>query len=144
MVTFAEREMTPGELALMNSGFAANSLEHGNPTETSVRYGFVAIEDGTFMGCSSGLATMNIDSINIWFYLTDLYVEKEYRRQGIGKTLLESLENRVRNIGIKNIWTWTAGYEAPAFYQKQGYTIFAEFKSWYPSGHSRIGLWKLI
>ncbi len=134
--------MTSQEFELMNAGFAAHSLEHGNPVEESVRYGYVALENDGFIGCSSGLATRSDDVFNAWFYLTDLFVQKPYRRQGIGQALLQKLENLIVGVGVKNIWTWTAGFEAPAFYQKQGYTVFAEFKSWYPSGHSRIGLWK--
>jgi GNAT superfamily N-acetyltransferase len=144
MISIIEREMTPEEFQLMNAGFEANSIEHGNPIETSVRYGLVATDERAFVGCSSGLATRNDDVFNDWFYLTDLFVESAYRKQGIGKALLGGLETRLRSIGIKHIWTWTAGYEAPAFYLKQGYGVFAEFKSWYPNGHSRLGFWKQI
>jgi GNAT superfamily N-acetyltransferase len=142
VLTIVEREMTPQEYELMKAGFATHSLEHGNPIEASVRYGYVAIGDGDFVGCSSGLATRIGDTFNAWFYLTDLFVQKPYRRQGLGQALLQRLEAFISGVGVKNIWTWTSGYEAPAFYQKQGYTVFAEFKSWYPSGHSRMGFWK--
>jgi len=143
-ITIVEREMTTAELDLMNAGFNANSLDNGNPIETSERHGFVAIDGSQFIGCSSGLATKNGDAYNGWFYLTDLYVEKYYRRKGHGKTLLGRLEDKIRRLGIRNIWTWTAGYEAPGFYQKQGYDVFAEFNAWYATGHSRLGLRKRL
>ena len=143
MVTLVERDMAPAELELMNRGFAQHSLEHGNPIETSVRFGFVAMEGDAFVGCSSGLATKGGGQYSAWFYLSDLFVEKSFRRKGVGSLLLRSLEDRVRGLGVRNIWTWTAGYEAPGFYQKEGYSVFAEFKEWYTSGHSRVGMWKL-
>jgi GNAT superfamily N-acetyltransferase len=143
-ICIVEREMTAAELDLMNTGFNAHSIENGNPIETSERHGFVAIDGSHFIGCSSGLATKSGYSYNGWFYLTDLYVEKLYRRNGYGKALLGKLEDKIRGLGIRNIWTWTAGYEAPAFYKKQGYDIFAEFKAWYATGHSRFGLWKCL
>ena len=142
MINFIEREMTSAEYELVKIGFDTNSKDNGNSVETSERIGFVSIEEGDFIGCSSGLATKNGDVYNGWFYLTDLYVEKLYRKKGYGKVLLENLENKIRSLGIKSIWTWTAGYEAQAFYRKQGYDIFAEFRDWYATGHSRFGLWK--
>ena len=50
----------------------------------------------------------------------------------------------MKSLGIKHIWTWTAGYEGPDFYLKQGYKVFATFKNWYPSGHARVGFIKKL
>jgi GNAT superfamily N-acetyltransferase len=139
-----EREMTPIELSLMNAGFNANTIENANPIETSVRHRYVATDGEAFVGCSSGLATLAGGSFSGWFYLTDLYVEKYYRKKGYGKALLEKLEDKIMTLGIRKIWTWTAGYEGLAFYHRQGYEVFAEFEQWYATGHSRLGLWKRL
>jgi ribosomal protein S18 acetylase RimI-like enzyme len=144
IIDFIEREMTSAEYELVKAGFDENSQDNGNPVETSERHGFVAIQDGVFIGCSSGLATKNGNVYNGWFYLTDLYVEKASRRKGYGKALLKNLEDKIKSSGISKIWTWTAGYEAPEFYRKQGYDVFAEFPHWYKTGHSRFGLWKQL
>jgi GNAT superfamily N-acetyltransferase len=79
-----------------------------------------------------------------WFYLSDLFVESPYRKQGVGAQLLRKLEDRISRLGIKHIYTWTAGYEAPEFYKKHGYEIFVEFEEWYYTGHSRVGLRKTL
>jgi GNAT superfamily N-acetyltransferase len=146
-ITLLERDMTPAELARMNQGFDEHALANGAAVQSSQRFGFVALDDSApggaaFIGCASGLAYKNGEAFSGWFYLTDLYVEKAYRRQGIGARLLRALEDLVQAQGVSKIYTWTAGYEGPAFYQQQGYTVFTEQENWYSNGHSRIGLRK--
>jgi GNAT superfamily N-acetyltransferase len=143
-ITIAERIMTDEELARMKAGFDEHAVEHGNPADKSERFGFVATDGEKFVGCSSGLAyKKNVGYAN-WFYITDLFVEKTCRGGGLGSELLRKLEERVALLGIGNIWTWTAGYEAPGFYKKHGYEVFCEMDDWYSSGHSRVGLRKAL
>ncbi len=141
-VSLIERAMTDAEFARMNAGFDEHTREQGNPLETSERHGFVALDGGKFIGCSSGLVYKMGEGYNGWFYLTDLFVEKPYRGRGLGRTLLQRLEDKVAALGVTNFWTFTAGYEAPGFYKKQGYTVLFEQASWYTSGHSRVALSK--
>ncbi len=143
-VRLCERDMTSGELARMNSGFDEHALANGVALQSSDRFGFVALEDEAFVGCASGLAYKHGDAYSGWFYLTDLFVEKAHRRQGIGATLLNALEQTLRARGIDKIWTWTAGYEGPAFYKRQGYKVFAKMENWYSNGDARVGLRKEI
>ena len=132
--------MTPAELAQMNAGFDQHATRHGNPPVPSKRYGYVLMNGDTFIGCASGLANDNYE----WFYLTDLFIEEAYRGRGLGAKILSKLEERLIEAGVKHIWTWTAAYEAPGFYKKQGYTTFVEMENWYVSGHARVGLWKKL
>ncbi|MEE9516287.1 MAG: GNAT family N-acetyltransferase [Candidatus Adiutricales bacterium] len=143
-IGIVEREMTEPEFARMKAGFDEYAIEHGNPTEISERFGFVAMDGEKFVGCSSGLAYRKTNGYGNWFFITDLFIEKPFRGQGLSAELLRKLEERVILLGIGNIWTWTAGYEAPDFYQKQGYEIFCEMDDWYSSGHSRVGLRKML
>ena len=143
-ISILDREMTSEEFEGMKSGFDEYTLDNGVEIQSSDRYGFVALDGETFIGCSSGLAYKNGEVYSGWFYLTDLYVEKTYRFQGLGAKLLMVLEEKITTIGVRNIWTWTAGYEAPAFYQKQGYEIFAEMENWYSDCSSRVGLRKKL
>ena len=143
-ICFAEREMTEWEFARINAGFDKHAVEQGNPVVTSERLGFVAMDGESFVGCATGLADKNDHGYGNWFCLTDLFVGKAYRRRGLGAEVLGKLEDRAAALGIRNIWTWTAGYEAPGFYKKQGYEVFCELEDWYPSGHSRIGLRKTL
>jgi ribosomal protein S18 acetylase RimI-like enzyme len=142
-VTIVERDMTPLELERMTAGFDENAIDNGViPQNTHKRFGYVAMDGEDFIGCVSGLAYKNGEQFNGWCYLTDLFVEKEYRRQGIGAKLLGNMENVLLQNGIDKIWTWTAGYEAPKFYIAQGYVIFAELENWYSSGDGQVGFRK--
>ena len=143
-IHIVDREMTSAELDRMRAGFYEYSLERGVEIQDSDRFGFVALSGEHFIGCVSGLAYKSGDKYSGWFYLTDLFIEKEYRLRGLGTILLTRLEQKVLTIGLSNIWTWTAGYEAPAFYIKQGYDIFAEMENWYSDGSSRFGLRKRL
>lgn len=143
-INIIDRDMTPEELDQMRAGFDQNTLERGVEIQNSDRFGFVALKGAEFIGCVSGLAYKNGDEYSGWFYLTDLFVEREYRLQGLGTDLLGGLERKITLIGIRDIWTWTAGYEALAFYIKQGYQIFAEMELWYSDGSSRFGLKKKL
>jgi GNAT superfamily N-acetyltransferase len=137
-ITILEREMTAAEYARELEGFREHALEYGIPDLPETRHGFVALDGAAFIGSVSGL------HYGKWFYLTDLWLEKPYRKQGYGAALLRKMEEKAKQQGVKHIWTWTAGYEAAPFYQKQGYTIFCEFEDYYPTGHSRIGLRKQL
>lgn len=141
-IKFEFRNMTNSEYKREQLAFNEQGLKFGNTPEKQERFGFVATDDGKFIGCSSGLVQKNNNQYGRYFYLSDLLVEKEYRKHGYGKKLLELLENKIKLLNIEYIWTWTAGYEAPAFYLKQGYEVFSSFENYYPSGHSRIGLLK--
>lgn len=136
--------MTGKEFKREHTAFDENGLEFGNPPEKQERFVFVATDEGKFVGASSGLAKKYNNKYGRYFYLSDLLVEKEYRKHGFGKKLLGLLEEKIKKLGIEYIWTWTAGFEAEKFYIKQGYEVFASFKNFYPSGHSRIGLIKKL
>jgi GNAT superfamily N-acetyltransferase len=143
-INIIDRDMTSEELDQMRAGFDENSQENGVAIQESDRFGFVALKGELFVGCVSGLAYKNGDEYSGWFYLTDLFVKKDYRLQGLGTALLTALEKKITPMGVSHIWTWTAGYEAPEFYTKQGYQVFAEMENWYSDGSSRVGLRKKL
>jgi|EndMetStandDraft_5_1072996.scaffolds.fasta_scaffold678542_1 ribosomal protein S18 acetylase RimI-like enzyme len=133
-----ERDVTQAELAHVHEGFREYRIEQGNPPSEQRRHTFVAMDGERFVGCASGVTD------NKWFYLSDLWVDKAYRCQGLGRALLEKLERRISQDGIHNIYTWTAEFEAPLFYQKQGYAVFVKLENYFATGHSRIGFRKTL
>lgn len=134
--------MTDAKYKRKQDAFNEHGLEFGIPPEKQERFGFVATDEGKFIGASSGLAHKSDDQYQKYFYLTDLLVEKKYRKHGYGKKLLELLEEKIKTLGTKYIWTWSASYEAETFYIKQGYKVFVRFENFYPSGYARVGLIK--
>lgn len=141
-IIIENREMTTEELARMNTGFDDHSLENNVEIQHSKRFGFVALDGNTFIGCSSGLAYKNGEQYSGWFFLTDLFVKKEYRSKGLGAKLLKSVEKEIVSIGIKHIWLWTSGDGALKFYKRHEYITFTEMEGWYSDGSSRVGLRK--
>lgn len=136
------REMTPEEIVKMNSGFDQLSLEEGVELESSEKLTFVALNENTFVGCASGSMNKNGDSFSGWFFLSDLFVEKEFRSQGLGSELLKAMEERAIAKGMKHIWLWTSGAKSLRFYARHGYEQFTSMESWYSDGSSRVGLRK--
>lgn len=141
-INIVNRELTSEELDSVNSGFDTLSLEEGVELESTERVSFVALNGDSFVGCASGLAHKNGDKYSGWFYLTDLFVQKEFRNQGLGADLLKELEKLTRTLGVQNIWLWTSGLSTLKFYDRHGYEEFAEMENWYSDGSSRVGLRK--
>jgi len=141
-ISIINRDMTTEEFTRMNTGFDEHSIESNVELQKSKRFGFVAVDGNTFIGCSSGLAYRNGDQYSGWFFLTDLFVEKEYRSKGLGAKLLKSVEEEIASIGVNRIWLWTSGKNALKFYKRQQYEIFTEMENWYSDGSARVGLRK--
>jgi len=141
-ISIVNREMSSKEFARMNTGFDEHSLENNVETQKSERFNFIGLDGDKFVGCSSGLAYKHDEKYSGWFFLTDLFVEKEYRSKGLGTRLLKSIEEEVATVGVKHIWLWTSGDEALKFYRRQEYYTFTEMENWYSDGSSRVGLRK--
>ena len=60
--------------------------------------------------------------------ITELFVMDEYRRQGIGKKLLEATENELYKRGVKHLHVLTGDENTPAhtLYSSCGYTKTTE------------------
>ncbi|MEL6632602.1 MAG: GNAT family N-acetyltransferase [Bacteroidota bacterium] len=144
MIEILNRELTDHEFSRMKEGFDEHTLDNGVMVQEADRFTFVAEKKTIFVGTASGLAYKNGESYAGWFYLTDLFVEKSYRGKGWGGKLLRLLEQEISQVGVQHIWTWTAGYEAPSFYEKQGYHVFTSFENWYSDGSARVGFRKRL
>ena len=134
--------MTADEIKRMNLGFDELTIEEGLELESSDKFSFVALEGNTFIGGASGLAYKNGKNYSGWFYLTEIFVEKEYRSKGLGTQLLKSIEAHAVSVGVKHIWLWTSGDKALRFYKRQDYKKFTEMENWYSDGSNRVGLRK--
>lgn len=69
-------------------------------------------------------AVRELDCVTIEY----LYVEEKHRGRGYGSQLLERIEQQARAAGAKRIFLNTFSFQAPAFYEKHGYQLFAKLK----------------
>lgn len=95
-----------------------------------------AYENDTFIGGITGDRVWNILNVHL------LAVDPAYRGSGLGGALLEELEARARLRGCKVSELTTMSWQAPRFYQKQGYEIFGEIKDCPQEGHTKYYLKK--
>lgn len=59
-------------------------------------------------------------------HVSQLAVKLDYQGLGVGRQLLQAGEKQAKERGAKTITLTTRSYQAPAFYQKQGYTCFGQ------------------
>jgi N-acetylglutamate synthase-like GNAT family acetyltransferase len=111
--TFSDREITKSELGAIYEDFKRIDAQNGIPLSPQVRYQFIAEQDGRVIGFASGLTNHK------WFYLSDMWVAANYRRQGLGARLLRMLGEKARSVGIEHVYTWTSGVGNAAFYEKR-------------------------
>ena len=138
-MNITDRNITKQELEEIYADFKKIERRDGVPDAPQARHQFLAEENGAVIGFASGLTNHK------WFYLTDLWVHEDYRRQGLGARLLRMLEEKVQTIGIEHIYTWTSGFINPLFYEKQGYSVFTVFEDFFEvEGYHHIGYRKDI
>ena len=130
----SDREITKAELDEIYADFKKIEKRDGVPPFEQKRHNVTAEENGMVVGFASGLTNHK------WFFLSDLWVHEDYRRQGLGTKILVMLEDAVKKIGTEHIYTWTSGFSNPKFYEKQGYCVFTVFEDFFEvNGYHHIG-----
>ncbi|MGY9056692.1 MAG: GNAT family N-acetyltransferase [Alphaproteobacteria bacterium] len=69
-----------------------------------------------------------------WLYVSHLWIEQDYRGKGLGSALLAQGEEQGRRRGAAGSHLTTADFQARAFYEKQGYTLFGQLDGMPPGG----------
>ncbi len=78
-----------------------------------------------------------------WLYIDTIWVDADYRKQGIGQYLVTSAEQKAKNKGIKRVKLYTFDFQALPFYEKLGYTVYGKLDD-YPEGHTVYYLKKIL
>ena len=78
---------------------------------------FTAYEDNRVVGIIKGHSYYNE------VHIGDLIVLEQYRKNGIGKKLMERVEKHFGDSGFESITLSTYDFQAPEFYKKCGYEI---------------------
>ncbi|MDH4873917.1 GNAT family N-acetyltransferase [Pseudomonas sp. BN515] len=72
-----------------------------------------------------------------WLFIELLAIPEQTRGQGTGSRLMNMAEGVAREKGCVGIWLDTFDFQAPAFYQKLGYTEFGHLDD-FPPEHKRF------
>jgi GNAT superfamily N-acetyltransferase len=78
-----------------------------------------------------------------WLFINLMWIREDLRGRGYGHRLLELAEEEARQRGAKNAYLDTFSFQAPGFYQKQGYQVFGELQD-FPEGHQRFFMKKQL
>jgi GNAT superfamily N-acetyltransferase len=134
-ITFEEGPAL-ADLKILDDGLTqhANAI-FGNHCFTHLAF-FLRDEADTIVGGVAG----NYGSFG-WLYVDSLWVGENVRGQGYGSQLMDRIESEAVKHGCDKAFLNTMSFQAPEFYKKRGYTVFAELED-FPKGHSRIFLRK--
>ena len=78
-----------------------------------------------------------------WLYIDYLWLHDSQRGQGLGARLLGMAEEEARQRGCSGVFLYTYSFQAPDFYQKQGYQLMGVLEDC-PPGYQRIYLKKSL
>jgi ribosomal protein S18 acetylase RimI-like enzyme len=80
-----------------------------------------------------GFATVAYEPWHARLVLWFLYIAPEWRRRGIGRALLERVEDHGRSIGAHHVWLETSNVNVPgvAAYTRLGYTLCGADRLYY-------------
>lgn len=67
------------------------------------------------------LAGLVAETFGNWLEIEYLFVKEDLRGQGIGSQLLQQAESEAKRRNCRYVFVNTYQFQAPAFYQKQGY-----------------------
>jgi GNAT superfamily N-acetyltransferase len=76
-----------------------------------------------------------------WLLVDGLWVAEELRGRGLGRRLLLGAESAAIERGCRGAWLGTFDFQAREFYERLGYTVFAELDD-FPAGHAHYHLRK--
>lgn len=84
------------------------------------------------------VARLEYDTVDV----TQLVVQKEYRKQGIGSQLLNEIERIAKEKGVINLTLTTQDFQGSSFYEQQGYKIYGQLIDMPRAGETRIYFYK--
>src|SRR5476649_1848804 len=82
---------------------------------------------GVFVRDDGGKILAGLDAVVRvqWMFVENLWVDESLRGRGVGRHLMARAEAAALARGCHSAWLDTMSFQAPDFYRKLGYTIFA-------------------
>jgi len=78
-----------------------------------------------------------------WLHIDTLFVADHLRGRGYANQLMNLIEAEAVRNGCRYAYLDTFSFQAPEFYKRRGYTVFAELED-FPAGHTRYFLRKKL
>ncbi|MBR0649355.1 GNAT family N-acetyltransferase [Roseomonas terrae] len=78
-----------------------------------------------------------------WLFIDWLWLAPEIRKEGFGGELLKRAEAIARDRGCTNAYTDTFSFQAPHFWETNGYAEFGRLDGM-PAGHARVWFKKAL
>ncbi len=75
-------------------------------------------QNGTLLGGLTGYSQLG------WMFIQYLALAPEARGKGVGKALMQRVEEIARERGLSGIWVDTYEFQAPEFYPRLGFTEY--------------------
>lgn len=94
-------------------------------------------ESGDVIGGAIGRSSLGLGFLDLF------YLPPALRRQGIGTKVLQAFEDECRRRGCRSAVVYTISFQAPKFYERNGWTKFGDIPC-APPGTSRVFLSKML
>ena len=88
-----------------------------NDLEGTIRIGIKDDNENIIAGLDAVVTTFKI------LYVSTLFVDEKYRRQGIGTQLIKEMELRAKKLGVNTIRLDTFDWQGKDFYKAVGYEL---------------------
>jgi GNAT superfamily N-acetyltransferase len=126
---------SPDDVRIIEQALMAFNVERARPYDRRPLHVFVSGESGETLGGLTGFTNWE------WLYVDCLWLPEDRRGSRLGARLLEIAEDEARRRGCRHAHLYSYSFQAPDFYRKQGYAIYATLEG-YPPGETRVLLRK--
>ena len=131
-----EDYLTNQLVAFNQTHSTALPIEHSDPLPLHL---YVLDRTGTVLGGLVG----RTHAIPSWFEISVIWIEERLRQQGLGRQLMRQAEHAAYQRGCHYARLATSNFQAPAFYQKLGYTLYGTLENC-PPGETAFYFWKKL
>jgi GNAT superfamily N-acetyltransferase len=129
-------EPSPEELSIVERGLAEHGEARSEPRNARPLVLFLRDAGGDVVG---GLRAATVWG---WLEIKWLWIAERHRGLGYGRRLVAAAEREAVGRGCRHAWLDTFDFQAPQFYARLGYDVFAALDD-FPRGHTRYFLRKM-
>jgi GNAT superfamily N-acetyltransferase len=135
-ITFHVTDLpSPAEVKLVQDALSAFNVERARSYDKRALHVFVRDRNGATIGGVTGFTNWE------WLYVDCFWLPENLRGCGLGARLLGAAEDEARRRGCRYAHLYSYSFQAPGFYEKQGYKIYGTLEG-YPPGEKRVSLRK--